>query len=199
VPLEKVTYVCPPVWLRKLIGRVPARAVVFCLIAIRYRANVLGGLHLLLNGLIALAAARVLGARAVYYCVGGWAELLDGGVHTESRLFNLVSQPRPSLERALLRAVRQMDLIVTMGTGARAFFRQAGVTAPIEVMPGGIDPARFCGAAREPQYDLITVARVVPIKRMDILLQVVRGVAQALPQVKAVIVGDGSNRPGCSC
>ncbi len=191
VPIDKVSYVCPPAWLRRMIGRVPARSVLFFITALCCRANVVGGFHLLLNGLMALVLGRLLGARCVYYCVGGWVEILNGGIHTESRLFNMVSKPSPSLERALLRAVSQMDLVITMGTGARQFLRRSGVSAAVEVIPGGIDPTRFSHGNGTRTYDLITVSRMVPIKRLDILLQVVRRVADTLPRVKVMIVGDG--------
>ena len=193
VPIENATYVCAPRWLQRLIGRVPARSLVFVITAARWRANVVGGFHLLLNGLLALMVARLLRARAIYYCVGGWAEFVNGGVHGGNLLFTMISRDDKDLERSLLRAVRRFDLILTMGTGARDFLIQrCGVRIPVEVMPGGIDSTRYQpGGNATKTYDLVTISRLASVKRLDVFLDVVHRVSDSVPTVTAAIVGDG--------
>ena len=191
VPIANATYVCPPRWLQALLGRVPARSLLFVITAVRRRATIVGGFHLLLNGLLALLVARAVGARAMWFCVGGWAEFVNGGIHGGNRIFNKVSRPDASLERLLTRALRQFDLILTMGTGARAYLRRHGVRAPIEVMPGGIDQQLFADGRGCPSFDLITVSRLVPVKRLDVFLQIVRRIVNKLPNLRAAVVGDG--------
>ncbi len=191
VPMENVTYTCPPRWLQRLIRRVPARSFLFVITAIRRRADVVGGFHLLVNGLLALLTASLVGAKSMYFCVGGWAEVVRGGVHGGNRLFTMIDRDDMSLERKLLRAVRRFDLILTMGTGARTFLLDRGARCPVEVMSGGIDSTKHAPADRTPTYDLITVSRIAPVKRLDIFLEVVRKVADTVPTVTALIVGDG--------
>jgi phenylacetate-CoA ligase len=192
IPITKVTYVCAPSWLQKLIGRVPARSLLFMATAIRHRADIVGGFHLLFNGLLALMLARFIRARALWFCVGGWAEFVGGGVHGGNNLFNRISQADAVLERLFLDAIRQFDLILTMGTGARQYLLQRGVQAPIEVMSGGIDSRLFCNSEPDRPYDLITVSRIVPVKRLDVFLDVVRHVVERVPTLRAAVVGDGS-------
>lgn len=193
VPLAKVSYVCAPRWLQELIGRVPARSLVFVMVSFRHRPNIVAGFHLLFNGLLALVVARMVGARAMYFCVGGWAEFVNGGVHGGNHIFNLISRKDPVLERLLLCAIKQMDLILTMGTGARDVFRSFGVDTAIEVMSGGIDHELYAQQDHEKRYDLIAVSRIVPVKRLDVLLEVVKRVAEKVPSVTAVVVGDGDD------
>jgi phenylacetate-CoA ligase len=193
VPLDNVTYVSPPAWLQKTIGRVPSRSLYVVWTAIRVRANVVGGFHLLFNGLLALTLAKFIGAKAVYFCVGGWAEFIRGGVHGGNKIFNMISHPDHRLERALLRAVRRFDLTLTMGTRAKDFIINCGVTNPVEVMSGGIDPDRFTPSDRPPTYDLITVSRIAPVKRIDIFLKVVKKVSESVPNVSAAVLGDGED------
>ena len=69
--LPRTNYVCAPNWLRHLMGNVPARSLYCILTALRVRPHVVGGFQLLLNGIVALAAARLVGARSMYFCVGG--------------------------------------------------------------------------------------------------------------------------------
>ncbi len=195
VPMEHVSYVCPPRWLQRLIGRTPARSVMFVITAARVRADIVGGFHLLCNGLLALSVARMIRARAMYFCVGGWAEFVRGGVHGGNRIFTMIGRDDRALEQSLLRAIRQFDLILTMGTGAREFIRSHGVTAPVEVVAGATDPNRIPPRTANPQYDLITVSRLVPVKRLDLFLDIVRRISEHLPTVSAVIVGDGEEMP----
>ena len=192
VPMDNVTYVCPPKWLQRLIGRIPSRSAIFVVTAFLKRADVVGGFHLLCNGLLALMVARMVGARAMYFCVGGWAEFAAGGVHGGNRTFTLIAHGDKPLEGALFRAVRQFDLILTMGTGAKAYLERCDVGAPIEVMPGGMDARAHPQAnGRKRNYDLVTVSRIASVKRIDVLLNVVHRVAQSVPTVKLAVVGDG--------
>jgi len=194
VPMEKVSYVCPPRWLQKMIGRVAARSILFVLAALWRRPHVVGGFHLLCNGLLALMVARMLAARAMYFCVGGWAEFVKGGVHGGNHFFTLIARDDEILERSLLRAVRQFDLILTMGSGAREFLLDRGVGCPVHVMSGGIDPRRYAPRGLAKKYDLVTVCRLASVKRLDVFLDVVRRAAEKVPTVSAVIVGDGPQK-----
>jgi glycosyltransferase involved in cell wall biosynthesis len=194
--LPKVTYVCPPAWLQRLIGRVPSRSLLCVWTALRARADVVGGFHLIFNGMFALIAARLLGARSVYFCVGGASEIWGGGARSETSLFHRMGRDVPWLERQLLWFIRRIDVTLTMGSGARGYLRDHGITQPIVIMSGGIDASRYIARSdpREREFDLVFVGRLVPIKRTDILLQVLAGVASARPQLRAAIVGDGPLR-----
>ena len=71
--------------------------------------------------------------------------------------------------------------------------RPFAVAAGIMVVPGGIDRSVFSGRHRTSEFDLILVARLVPIKQIDLFIRVV-ALLQAHRQVKAAIVGDGPRR-----
>ncbi len=192
--IEKVTVIYPPQWLSKIVGSVAARLLTFLWVGVRTRPHVVGGFHLLLNGLLALLLARLIGARAMYFSVGGPPEMLGGGVTSENRIFEKLRTPDLKLERQLLNVVSRFDTVITMGRQAISIFRQYGVETDFHVVSGGIDTSRFYVATEPPQADLILVARLVPIKRIDLFLEVIRRVRETLPQVSAVIVGDGPLR-----
>ena len=67
-----------------MVGGTPARLLTFAWLALRERPHVLGGFHLLLNGLVTQLLARLCGARSLYFCGGGPTEVLDGGVNGSS-------------------------------------------------------------------------------------------------------------------
>lgn len=192
--LPKVVAVYPPRRLRRLIGSVPARLLTFGWLALRRRPDVVGGFHLLVNGLAAALLARLTGARSLYFCVGGPMEVLDGGIWAENRVFGRLETPDRVVERRLVRAVDAFDLVVTMGRRAARFFRERGVRARFEVVPGGIGAAEFAAGQEHPEFDLILVGRLAAIKRIDVFLRAVAIVAQRVPGVTSIIVGDGELR-----
>jgi glycosyltransferase involved in cell wall biosynthesis len=179
--------------LRRVAGEVPARLLTFAAVAARTRPHVVGGFHLLVNGLVAILTGRLLGLRSWYFSVGGPVELLDGGVWGENPHFARLGAPDPVVERRLLEAVGAADLVVTMGSGARDFLRARGVATAIEVVPGGILPEAG-GPATHDRYDVLLVARLVPIKQVDRFVRLVRCLADRRPGVRAAIVGDGPLR-----
>jgi glycosyltransferase involved in cell wall biosynthesis len=193
-PLDKVVAIYPPRWLARALGGVPARLATFLWTALRTRPHVVGGFHLLVNALVAEVVAPLVGARSLYFCVGGTEEVADGGIRGENRLFSKMQTPDAVVERRLERAVSAFDLVITMGQGAARHFRQRGARG-VHVVPGGIDARRFRPAEAPPARDLILVGRLAPIKRIDIFLRAVARVAQARPSVTAAVVGDGALRP----
>lgn len=190
-PTPKIEQVPPPRWLGRIVGATPARLLLFSWLALRRRPDVVGGFHLLVNGLLAAVVARLVGARSVYFCGGGPREVEGGGFVCGNRLFHLLQAPDAVLERKLIKAVNAFDLVVTMGRRAVQFFREHGVSARFEVVPGGIDARRFAQNGVTKIYDLILVAHFTPVKRIDLFLETVRDLAARLPEVRAVIVGTG--------
>jgi glycosyltransferase involved in cell wall biosynthesis len=187
--MPNVIAIYPPQWLVRVAGRVGARLATFVWVALRTRPDVVGGFHLLINGLVAGLAAAAAGARSLYFCVGGPTELAGGGFAGENRYFAALGTADPVVERQLLRAAVAFDEIVTMGTRAASFFRERGA-ARVHVIGGAID-ARFQPSSSPPEFDLIFVGRLVPIKRVDRLIRAIAIAARTRPGVRAVIVGDG--------
>lgn len=189
--IDKVEWIAPSRWLRPLGGGTGARLGTFVAEALRTRPHVLGGFHLLLNGLVALPLARLIGARAIYFCGGGPTEVLDGGVWGQNRLFTLMETPDPVVERRLLRAVAGFDLVITMGRRAIGFFRGRGVETTFHVVSGGMDAHRFAPSGTPARADFILVARLSAVKRVDLFLEALARVAVLRPETSAIVVGDG--------
>jgi L-malate glycosyltransferase len=192
--LPKVRALAPPKWLAAIGGETPSRLLTFVAAGLWLRPDVIGGFHLLINGLVAALLARAAGAESWYFAVGGPTELVDGGVRGENPYFARLRVPDAIVERRLLQAVNNVDLVITMGSGAKTFLRTHGVNGRIEIVAGGIDPAAFDSSQRAPEFDLVLVARLVPIKQIDRYLQVVAAVRRSVPGVRAAIVGDGPLR-----
>jgi len=192
--LPRVRYVCPPAWLRKIFGRVVSRSMLYVWTALRFRPDVCGGFHLLCNGLLAQATAGLVGARSLYFSVGGRTEIIGGGTYGENSVFGRMGRHDRLLESALLRLVGKMDAVVTMGTGAKHFMRERGVAAPIHVNPGGMNEKNIDGLAESKDIDVVTTCRLAPVKRIDVFLRAAAEIVGAKPDLRVAIVGDGDDR-----
>ena len=192
--MANVEAIYPPAWLVRMLGATGARLAVFVAVAVRRRPDIVGGFHLLINGLVAVVLARLVGARSMYFCVGGPAEVIDGGVWSETACFCAMGSPDPVVERRLVTAVANCDHVITMGTRAVEFFRKRGVRTGFHVVPGGIDSSRFSLTGERRTFDIVTVGRLVEVKRIDVYLRAIQLAARQIGQVDAAIVGDGPVR-----
>jgi len=192
--LSKVEAIYPRTWLIKVLGATQARLLTFMWAAIWKRPHVVGGFHLIVNGIASAIVGCAAGARSMYFCVGGPPEVRDGGVHADDHLLSRMRTADSLVEERLLKLVSSFDMVITMGTGAATFLRDKGVEGNLHVVSGGINSERFHPGTDESSIDLILAGRLAPIKRIDIFLQAVRRVADRVPTVKAVIVGDGPLR-----
>jgi glycosyltransferase involved in cell wall biosynthesis len=192
--IDKVQAVYPPRWLVKIVGGVPARMVTFVWLGIWTRPHVIGGFHLLVNGLAAVLIAKLIGARSLYICGGGPREVSGGGYATENRLFNRLGAPDPLIERCLLRAVAAFDLVITMGSRAVEYFRERKVDTTFHIIPGGFNGEEFSPGPEEPTTDLVLIGRLSSVKRVDLFLETIGLLRASIPSMSATVVGDGPIR-----
>jgi L-malate glycosyltransferase len=167
----------------------------FVYLALRTRPDIVGGFHMLLNGLIAAVLAPIIGARSIYFCGGGQREIEGGGYNTENRLYRRLKYPDALVERWLIDASRRFDFIVTMGSSGRDYFLGLGPRGRVIVVPGGFDDELFAPTPqRGTRYDLVLVGRLSPVKRVDLLIRTLAALRDRGLTLRAVIVGDGPSR-----
>jgi len=191
--LPKVTAIYPPKWLIRILGPTAARLLTFAWAGIRKRPHVVGGFHLMYNGIAAAVIGRLAGARSMYFCVGG-TEVSNDGVGDESNCFMRSNQAATKARNRRLRIVSSFDTIITMGTRAARFFQDNGIDSDFHVVSGGIDLRRFYPSGQARNIDVVSTARLTAVKRIDILLHALKLVADRFPNLRAVIVGDGELR-----
>jgi glycosyltransferase involved in cell wall biosynthesis len=99
------------------------------------------------------------------------------------------------LEGPVSRAVYRGRPIVAVSPSTReGVRRRLRLRGPIHVVPNGIDPAPPIRAPRDPDPTIAVVSRLVPHKRVDLLLGQLVPVAAALPRLRVDVVGDGPER-----
>jgi 1,2-diacylglycerol 3-alpha-glucosyltransferase len=108
---------------------------------------------------------------------------------------------RAFVEAYLPKFTDRCDLVVAPSRGIKRVLRELGVTCPVEVIPNGVDVARFQRpAAPLARRDLglpdlapvaITVGRLGPEKNLPFLLRAFARVVDAVPDLHLVVVGGG--------
>jgi L-malate glycosyltransferase len=188
-----VEAVYPDPRLVRSLGKTTARLVTFARVAVERKPDVIGGFHLLLNGLTSLMLARATGARSMYICGGGEREITGGGYATENQVFRRLGGPSDYVERKLIAAAIAFDYVITMGSSVRDYFIGQGARGRVEVVPGGFDADLFHPSTQTPEYDLVLVGRLSPVKRVDVFIDVLTHTGNT--GLRGVIVGDGPSGP----
>lgn len=93
-----------------------------------------------------------------------------------------------------------VNLVISPSPGMERILRQLDVESPIEIVPNGVELTRFFQAAPLSHADygfndddilLIYTGRLGPEKNLEFLLRAFAGVAQAIENVRLLLVGDG--------
>jgi len=82
------------------------------------------------------------------------------------------------------------ELIAMSDALADEFCRHYGLR-PEHIAPNGVDPSRFGPRQGAKTIDLLSVGSLIPLKRHELFLQLVRTVKQTRPSVVAMICGRG--------
>jgi glycosyltransferase involved in cell wall biosynthesis len=64
----------------------------------------------------------------------------------------------------------------------------------VHVVPPGVDPRFSPGGAKSPTPLVVSAGRLVPVKRVDLLIEALVGLKPRHPDLEAVIVGEGYQR-----
>jgi glycosyltransferase involved in cell wall biosynthesis len=65
----------------------------------------------------------------------------------------------------------------------------------VSVVPIGVDPMFTPGTERSPVPLVVATGRLVPVKRFELLIDALVAARQSVPQLHAVIMGEGVDRP----
>jgi glycosyltransferase involved in cell wall biosynthesis len=100
------------------------------------------------------------------------------------------------IERSLAPPIYRRESIVTLSESAKREIVQLGMAPErVTVAPPGID-ARFTpGGPKDEDPLVITVGRLVPVKRFGLFVEAMAKVRAAHPNLRAMIIGEGYERP----
>ena len=187
--------VCPPRWLQYGLTRAGAKFVWSLWIGLRYRPSICMGYHVFPAGAIALMSASICGARAAYQLTSGPLEIKGGGWQAENALLVALGRPNESVEKAALFMTRQFECLVVRGSEAFQFLRTHGCKERIETITGSVTLPLSVSDFDARDIDLLFIGRLTEYKRPDRFIHIVRVLISRGLEVRAVMLGDGPDRP----
>jgi glycosyltransferase involved in cell wall biosynthesis len=121
--------------------------------------------------------------------------------HVHDTMWDMTLPPRLAklgrrIEFGLAPPLYRRTPIVTLSSSSKQELVQKLHLTPeqITVVPPGVD-ARFSpGGEKSPTPLILAVGRLVPVKRLHLLIDAIAGIRARVPDVRAVFVGDGYER-----
>jgi len=190
--MENVSFQCPSPTLNARVGRMAARLLTVLRVGWQYRPIIYMGYHVMPNSPWALLGARLFGGKAMYQMTGGPVQIEGGGYLSENPLLRATGDRSKLQEQLLYAMVRCFDAVIVRGSKAQQFVRDQQLNKRCIVITGAMDITRFSpGDAELKDFDIVYVARLVPVKGLLLFLEVVAQIKASLPSVRVAIVGDG--------
>jgi glycosyltransferase involved in cell wall biosynthesis len=167
------------------IGLLPVllNPILMLITGIKYRPDVVQGIYFVPYGMFSVLIGCLLQKPVGVSLIGG--------------RINLRLRSAPTLWRKTLMAFLKRANRITV-TGKRSLEEVVATGIPrdkIRTLPNAVDTQRFTPPdQKEPLYDLIFVANLIPRKRPDLFLELAARVKQSRDDFKALVVGDGPEK-----
>ena len=193
-PMENVQHIMPAPWACRLITRAGAKFIWAIGSAFRFRPDLYMGYAIFPGATISLMLGRFFRRPACFQLTSGQLELAGGGYAAENRVLSALGWPSMWVESLAAALTRQFELMIVRGRQAEQYVRELGYTGEIEVVTGSVDMPRQVSDLSDRPTDMVFVGRLTERKRPEDFVMVVDGVCEQLPNVRALIVGDGPDR-----
>ena len=122
--------------------------------------------------------------------------------HVHAEMWGMVLPPTlarlgDTVERRIAPRFYRSSRIVTLSESSRTeIVEMLGLDADrVTVAPPGVDARYTPGGQRSPTPLVVAVGRLVPVKRFDALLRALAEVKRDQPELRAVLIGEGYERP----
>jgi len=198
---EKIKYYCVPPRLLKVSNNNAVVRLVFKFFIVFYlsivkRPDLLMGYSFMPHGINVALIGRILNIPRCINVIGGVLGVEGGGfTYGNNVLLKRLRKKDSFLEKILLRIANTSDFITVTGSNTRDFLISKGLDKEkIEILSSTIDTKRFFPDPSEKRYDLITIAELIPRKRIDVFLEIVSRLKKDGFKIKAVILGNGELR-----
>ena len=193
-PMDGVRHVMPPSWACRIFSRAGAKFFWAVGSAYRFRPDMYMGYAIFPGATISLVLGRIFRRPCCFQLTSGQLELAGGGYAAENRILAALGWPSMWIEKLAFALTRQFELMIVRGRLAEEYVRELGYSGAIEVVTGSVDVPTEVSALDERPIDIIFVGRLTERKRPLDFVEVVARVREQLPEVRALVVGDGPDK-----
>jgi glycosyltransferase involved in cell wall biosynthesis len=176
--LAKLQYFSPPGLLKKLRSIDLVYKMLLTLkLTSKHKPDLISSFYLVPHGLIAFLGAKIIGKPVTQSLIG-----TDLNVHCKRRVIG----------KLLLWVIRNSDIVTVPGSISRQFLIDYGVDkTKIVILPNTVDQVRFKPQEVNKKYDIITIGRLVGVKHIEILLEIITKLKKFRKDIKVGIAGSG--------
>lgn len=193
--IDGIEVIVPPSWMAKVFTRAGAKMLMLLPTCMRVSPSLVMGYHIFPSAIMALVAARCSGALAGFQVTSGPLELEGGGWHAENRLLTSLGRPSMTIEKLAHAITRRFDLVVVRGSKAHKYVKDAcRYSGEPVVVTGSVAPAAQFANFVQRDIDVLFVGRLAEYKRPDRFVHAIREILTVLPDVRAVVAGEGPDR-----
>nr|MBU1328628.1 heparinase II/III family protein [Candidatus Omnitrophota bacterium] len=170
-----------------------AKFFIILYLAIFKRPDLLMGYSLVPHGITVVLIGRMLGIPSCVNIIGGSFGIEGGGFGiTNSNLLKKIAIKNSLLERILLKIADGCNFFIVTGTSTRNFLISKGIDKKkINILSAVADIKRFFQDCSKKQYDLITIAELIPRKRINVFLEIIAALVKKNFKIKALVLGNG--------
>lgn len=194
--LEKVRYYCVPPGLLKLTNRnavVRALSKFFIVVYLTLfkRPDFIMGYCFVPHGITAELVGRFFKIPSCINVISGTVGMRDGEFAAQKNI--IIRKIREFLSRIFLKVAKRCSFIIVTGRSSRDFLIANGKVdrEKVRIISATVDMKRFFLKRSSYKYDLVTIAQLIPSKKVDTFLEIVSKIATERPNIKVLILGDG--------
>jgi len=196
-PMERVNWVVPPVWLRKLTGRLISRELTLWKEISRREIERVMVYNAVPHLMLAYPPAKFFKKKLDLHLIAGRLDLDFAGRPEVmvNRYVRKLNNPKWIENRVRKIALGYCDRLFVPGCRARDFLLAQGV--PLEKIVSihsAVDPEVFCPDGRARDIDVLVIANLQKRKRPELTVQILEGVLAKKPEAKFAWIGDGHLR-----
>ena len=196
-PMERVRWVVPPPWLRKLTGRLISREIILWKEISSKKIERVMVYNAVPHLMLAHPAARFFKKKLDVHLIAGRLDLDFAGRPDVmvNRVVRKLNNPKWIESWVRKIAFRYCDRLFVPGCRARDFLLSCGVAQhKIVNIHSGVDPNVYCSDGRERDIDILIIANLQKRKRPELTVKILEGVLAIRPDAKFVWIGDGHMR-----
>lgn len=196
-PMERVTWVVPPNWLRKLTGRLISRELVLWREIGRKKIERVMVYNAVPHLMLASSPSRFFGKKLDVHLIAGRLDLDFAGRPDVmvNRVVRRLNNPKWIESWVRKVAFGYCDRLFVPGCRARDFLLQHGVAIDkIVNIHSAVDPQVYCPDDSARDIDVLVIANLQKRKRPELTVKILERVLASRPDAKFVWIGDGHMR-----
>jgi glycosyltransferase involved in cell wall biosynthesis len=195
--IEKVTYILPPRLLYKIaLHKSFAKLFMLLYIIKKYKTKVIMAYNIFPHGINAWMAGKIFGGTIIQHFPGGYAELTVKKEISDNSLVKNFPVAEKLVEKINRFVTKNSNYLMVPGQRTKDYLiNDLNIKSEkIYKIHSTVDVSRFIPVDSDKIYDIVVAANFRKVKRLDMFIDIIARIKECMPNIKAIILGDGELR-----